>query len=157
MPGWPTGFPAVHDLWGSDLTLLAGLGYPMTVRLVATVSTHLLDRTTASEESGARPALTASLFGRAWTALRDWLSESDLDLDLAVTEAGQDPVLKLEPTGPIRLALPLDWVVAVWARDLAVVAGRFSLGVIESTPSRTTLLSIGSDFGAPKQLVVELR
>jgi hypothetical protein len=157
-PGWPAGSAAGQDQTGPDLTVLASLGFPMTVRLVATVTAHLLDGSGARDDSEARPALTASLFGRAWTALRDWMSDPDLDLDLVVAEAGQGPTFETDHlAGPMRLALPLDWVVEVWGRDLTIVAGRFSLGVIESTASRTTLLSVGPDFGAPKELVVAVR
>jgi hypothetical protein len=129
----------------------------MTVRLVATVTASLLDPSAGGESLAARPALTASLFGRAWTALRDWLADPDLELELSVIEAGQEPTFEREATGALRVALPLEWVVWVWGRDLAIVAGRFCLGVIESTVLRTTLTSIGPDFETPKQLVVELR
>jgi hypothetical protein len=157
MPGWPGSPTAEADASGADLVLLANLGHPMTVRLVATVTASLLDPSAGGESLAARPVLTASLFGRAWTALRDWLADPDLELELSVIEAGQEPVFERDNTGPFRVALPLDWVVSVWGRDLTIVAGRFSLGVIESTASRTTLLSIGPDFETPKQLVVELR
>ena len=35
-----------------------------------------------------------------------------------------------------KLVLPLDWVVKVWGRGLAVVAGRFGLSVLDATPCR---------------------
>ena len=156
-PGWPGSPPGAPDASGADLVLLASLGHPMTVRLVATVTASLLDPSAGGESLAARPALTASLFGRAWTALRDWLADPDLELELSVIEAGQEPTFEREATGALRVALPLEWVVWVWGRDLAIVAGRFCLGVIESTVLRTTLMSIGPDFETPKQLVVELR
>ena len=54
------------------------------------------------------------------------------------------------------MALPLDWVVRVWGRDLTLIAGRFSLGIVDSTPNRTTLTTIGSDLSSIQRLMVEI-
>jgi hypothetical protein len=141
----------------SDLGVLANLGYPMTLRRVATVTTAFLDQQVNAENSLVQPALSASLFGRSWTALRDWLGVPDLDMELTVAHPTEEPIVELGTSVPLRVRLPLDWVVSVWSRDLTVVAGRFCLGVIESTETRTTLLSVGSDFAAPRRLTVELQ
>jgi hypothetical protein len=78
-------------------------------------------------------------------------------MELTVADPADEPTIELGISDPLRVVLPLDWVVSVWSRDLTIVAGRFCLGVIESTETRTTLLSVGSDFEAPRRLIVELQ
>lgn len=139
-----------------DLALLAGLGHELTLRLVATVTAVLLDRLGGPDRPSARPALEASLFGRASCALRAWLATPVLDVELVVTGPDEQPSLKWDGAGPIQVALPPEWVMTVWGRDLTMIAGRFSLGVVESAASRITLMTIGSDLGTPRQLVVQM-
>ena len=139
-----------------DVVILAGLGPEMTLRLVATVTAVLLDRIEDPDDSDARPALETSLFGRALTALRTWLAVPDFEVDLTVAGAGDTPNLAWDGAGPAQLALPLDWVVKVWGRGLAVVAGRFGLGVVDATSRRTTLTTVASDLSSPQRLVIEL-
>jgi len=139
-----------------DLALLAGLGHELTLRLVSTVTATLLDRADDPDLPPVHPALEASLFGRASCALRTWLALPDLEVDLEVTGPDEAPRLEWGSSGPVQLALPPEWVMSVWGRDLTVIAGRFSLGVLESTPTRTALMTIGSELGPPRQLVVEV-
>ena len=139
-----------------DLALLAGLGHQLTLRLVATVTAILLDRLDGPGRFSARPALEASLFGRASCALRSWLATPDLEIELQMTGPGEEPSLEWDGGGPVQVALPPEWVMTVWGRDMTVIAGRFSLAVVDSTASRTTLVTIGSDLGTPRQLVVEV-
>jgi hypothetical protein len=146
-----------QELLASDLGILANLDYPMTLRLVATATTALLGQPGDPANPSARPALSASLFGRSWSALRDWLGVPDLEMELTVADPADEPTIELGISAPLRVALPLDWVVSVWGRDLTIVAGRFCLGVIESTATRTALLSVGPDFEAPRRLIVELQ
>lgn len=139
-----------------DLALLAGLGHELTLRLVATVTAMLYDRLDRPDRFSARPVLEASLFGRASCALRSWLAMPDLEIELQMTGPDEEPSLEWDGGGPVRVALPPEWVTTVWGRDLTVIAGRFSLAVVDSTASRTTLVTIGSDLGTPRQLVVEV-
>ncbi len=139
-----------------DLALLADLGHELTLRLVATVTAMLLDRLDSPDYPSARPALEASLFGRASCALRAWLAIPDLEVELEMRGPDEEPSIEWDGRGPVQLALPPEWVTAVWGRDLTVIAGRFSMGVVDSTASRTTLMTIGSDLGTPRQLVVEV-
>jgi hypothetical protein len=150
------GGPVPGDPLTVDLALLAGLGHQLTARLVATVTAGLLDGSGDAASPKARAALEASLFGRAWCALRDWLAAPELEVELTVTEPHEEPGLEWDASGPVRLALPLEWVVTVWGRDVTVVAGRFALGVAESTPSGTTLVTVGPDLGPPRHLAVDL-
>lgn len=155
-PGGVTG-PGAHarPTYEADLALLAGLGHEVTLRFVATVTAVLLDRLDGADRPSARPALEASLLGRASCALRSWLATPDLEVELEMS--GQDePRLVWDGDGAVQVALPPEWVMAVWGRDLTVIAGRFSLGVLDSTATRTTLLTIGSDLGKARRLVVEV-
>ena len=151
--GPPTSNWSARD---DDVTLLASLGHGLTLRLVATVTSALLERLPSPGGASPRPALEASLFGRASAALRTWLGTRELELDLEVTEPDAEPSLRWEAGDPVRLALPLEWVMTVWGPDLAVVAGRFCLGVAETKGPRTTLMSVGSDLGPPRPLTIEI-
>ena len=142
-----------HD---DDVVLLAGLGHQLTLRLAATVTAALLDELKSPQDASPRPALEASLFGRASVSLRTWLGIPDLELELEVVEPDEEPTLDWDVGGPVRLALPLEWVMTVWGCDLTVVAGRFCLGVAASKGTGTTLMSVGSDLGAPRPLSIEL-
>ena len=135
-----------------DVALLVGLGDQLTLRMAATVTAVALERLDTPEGTAARPALEASLFGRALSVLRTWLAIPDLDLELQVAEPSQASGFDWDGAGPVHPTLPLDWVVRVWGRDLTVVAGRFSLGIIDSTPHRTTLATVGSDVGSLQRL-----
>ena len=152
--GGPVGGPSLST-FEEDIVTLAGLGQEMTLRLVATVTAMLLDRTDGSV-SDVRPALEASLFGRALTALRTWLAVPDLEVELTVADPADAPSLAWDGAGPAQLTLPLDWVVQVWGRGLAVVAGRFGLCVVAASSNRTVLMTVASDLGLPQSLVIEL-
>lgn len=153
--GGPIGGPALST-FEEDIVTLAGLGQEMTHRLVATVTAIHLDRLESSGGSDVRPALETSLFGRALTALRTWLAVPDVEVELEVAGPGDAPSLVWDGAGPVQLVLPLDWVVKVWGRGLAVVAGRFGLSVLDATPCRTTLTVVASDLGSPRRLVIEV-
>ena len=89
-----------------DVVLLAGLGPEMTLGLGSTVTAMLLDRVDAQDGSVVRPALEASLFGRALIARRTWLAVPDLDVDLTVAGRGDAPSLVWDGVGPAQLMLP---------------------------------------------------
>jgi hypothetical protein len=155
MPG-VQGLPSTTSpTFEGDAVLLAGLGQELTVRMVATVTAAFLDNPDSPEARAARPALEASLFGRAMSALRLWLAAPHLELELVVARPSQEAGLEWDGEGPVHLALPLDWVVRIWGRDLTVIAGRFCLGIVDSTPHRTTLTTVGSDLSSIKRLTVE--
>jgi hypothetical protein len=139
-----------------DVALLAGLGRELTLRMAASVTAVLLQDGEDPDGPAARPALEASLFGRASCALRAWLGDPELDVELEVVEPGAAAGLEGGTSGPIRVRLPLAWVMTVWGRDLTVVAGRFCVGLLESDGRRATLMSVGSSFGPPKPLLIEI-
>jgi len=139
-----------------DKVLLAGLGYALTLRMAATVTATLLSRPKSPPGVSPQPALEVSLFGRASAALRTWLGTPELELNLEAIEPEAKPCLSWDGSGPVHVALPLQWVMTVWGQDLTVVAGRFCLGVTEWSGTRITLMSVGSDLGSPRPLMIEI-
>lgn len=139
-----------------DIALLVGLGRSVTVRLVASVTAVLLEQMATNGPYSPRlhAVLEVSLYGRALCTLRSWLGVPNMQLDLGVIEPEETPVVEEVNDYTIGLGLPLQWVSEVWGRDLAVVAGRFSLAVVESTDPRTTLRTLGPDLGAPRLLEI---
>jgi hypothetical protein len=71
--------------------LIAGLGNELTLRVVATLNSALLDGLASPEVAFRRPALDSSLLGRASAALRTWLGTSELELNLEVIEREMEP------------------------------------------------------------------
>ena len=161
-PGRP-GIPAGRTDEGerlSGLEILAGLGSQVPVRLVATVTAQLLDDLAVGPEVSASvvPTLQASLFGRAYNALANWLEGPAIVANVEVAEPGSPVVVERAPGGgEVRALLPLSWVAEVWGRGFTVVAGRLVLGVLEATPERTVLETLGPDWGPPRAVVIELR
>jgi hypothetical protein len=139
-----------------DIVVLAGLGHELTLRLASTVTSALLEGLKTPKGASMGPILEASLFGRAWAALRTWLGTPDLELDLEVIGPDAEPGLSWDGSGPVHLALPLEWVMTVWGADLSMVAGRFSLGLAERDGARSTLISVGTDLGPPRPLILEI-
>jgi len=151
-------FAGTPDSPKQEIALLAGLGRDVTVRMVATITETLLRQRSAGAHNGpaVRPALEASLFGRVSNALRMWLGAPDLNVDLEVSNQPEKWTLTGDIGSSLRLLLPLEWVTEVWGRDLAVVAGHFCLGVVESSASRITLRTVATDLGSPKLLKIEM-
>jgi hypothetical protein len=139
-----------------DVALLGALGYHVALRLVATVTAFMLEGLDGPGGHRFRPVLAASLFGRAASALRAWLALPDLEVELEMTDSEADPAIRWEGSDPVELALPPNWIIDVWGRDLMIMAGRFTIALLESSESRTVLMTVGSDLGTPRPLVVEL-
>jgi hypothetical protein len=156
VPGGAVGaHPRSSSTREEDVALLAGLGHELTLRMAATVTAMILDRMEGPGGPAARPVLEASLFGRASCALRAWLGAPDLGVELEVVESGADASLEGDASGPIRVKLPLAWVTTVWGRDLTLVAGRFCVSLFEAAGRRVALMSVGSDLGPPRPLLIE--
>lgn len=158
-PGIPAGRADEGDRLAS-LEMLVGLGSQVPVRLVATVTAHLLADLASGAEGSASvvPALQASLFGRAHNALVNWLEGSAMVATVEVAEPGAPAAVERAPVGgEVRALLPLSWVAEVWGRGLTVVAGRLVLGVLEATPERTVMETLGPDWGPPRAVAIELR
>jgi hypothetical protein len=127
------------------------------MRLAATVTANLLDALDGGdlEATRARPALEASLFGRASDAVRTWSGGLSSAVDLEVVDPGKARIAR-DGDGTIHLALPLEWVVDVWGRELAVVGARLALALVAGSPSSTRLTTVGWDLAPPRDLIVEL-
>jgi hypothetical protein len=112
----------------SDLIALVGLGAGFGERLVATVAAEWTTRLRegGSEAAEALPRLQAALYGRVFAALRSWLGETQLALELEMTDVAQTRSLT-RVEGVIHARLPFAWLLDVWSRDLATVQGRFCL------------------------------
>ncbi len=125
---------------------------------MATVTAHLLSEI-ASEVPGADralPVLEVSLIARAQNALSDWLDRSTPSPRVEAVEQGVTPFVEEAHDGSLRAGLPLRWVADVWARGLAVVGGRFSLAVVETSVTRVVLETFDDDLRSRRHLTVEL-
>ncbi|MHB1875584.1 MAG: hypothetical protein ACYCPF_12090, partial [Streptosporangiaceae bacterium] len=125
-------------------------------RLAATVAaawTARLERPDATA-GPATARLDAALAGRVTAALRTWLGAPALPVDVRMIDGSAEPLLAGAGDG-LRAELPFGWLSRVWARDLAVVAGRFCLAA-EVTAGRWRLSVLDPDLGPPQRLTIEL-
>ncbi len=140
----------------AELAGLLGLGGGLPARLAATVAaawTARLERPDATA-GPATARLHAALAGRVTVAVRTWLGDPALPVDVRMTDGSAEPLLAQDGDG-IRAELPFGWLSRVWALDLAVVAGRFCLAA-EVTPGRWRLSVLDPDLGPPQRLTIEL-
>ena len=142
----------------AELAGLLGLGGGLPARLAATVAAAWaarlegLDRPDTAGPAVAR--LHAALAGRATAALRTWLGDPALPVDVRMTDGSAEPLLARVGDG-LRAELPFGWLSRVWARDLAVVAGRFCLAA-EVSAGRWRLSVLDPAIGPPQRLSIEL-
>jgi hypothetical protein len=134
-----------------DPTPLLGLGGGLGNRLTAGVAAHWRDRT--AERDAER---FAALYGRLAAALRSWLEEPDLELDLELVR--NDAPQHLQREGEtVHAALPFAWVPDVWTRGLAIVAGRLTLAAVASDDgTRWELTTVGPDLSQRQQITLRL-
>jgi hypothetical protein len=130
-----------REILENDIQIVAGLGPPMASRLVATVTVTFLDRMAEDDRAGLDllPALEASLYGRALTALRQWTGRLLLGLQLVVVPRGDEFLREIDGEDTMSAGLPLGWVAEVWGRDLATVGSYFTLDAAGSEDGTTTL------------------
>jgi hypothetical protein len=132
-----------------DIHALLSLG-ALGPRLVATVIAHW-DRLLAEDAPEARArhgALVAALFGRVTYALREWSGDAQLELPLEMIHAAQNPRITHD-----GIAVPFRWLLDVWGRGLAVVAGRFTL---QAEAGGTSLLTVGAIGEPPRRMTITL-
>jgi hypothetical protein len=150
-----------------ELGGLLKLGSGLPDRLVATIIAAWTDRL------GAQPvpaALHAAMYGRLTAALRSWLGEDSLDVELTLLPPGGQP-RALRERDEVLIELPFSWLSQVWARGFAVVAGRFCLAAMQKPASPNakapdaqapnadrawTLTTIAPDFGEPAPVTIDL-
>lgn len=110
-----------------DYSLLFALGGGMGDRLAATVVAHWADRIEQGDiPASDEPALHAALTGRVWVAVRAWLGDPSVDVEVRMISPDQLPSATRSESGWV-LALPFRWLSRVWAPSLAVTAGRLVL------------------------------
>ena len=92
----------------------------------------------------ALPQLQAALYGRLLLAIRLWLGEPRLSIDLTMVDAGDERIVE-RTTDAVAVTLPFAWLTEVWARGLTSIFGRLCLGATTedgitgpSTPSGPT-------------------
>jgi hypothetical protein len=113
-----------------ELIALTALGSSIGKRLVATVVAEWAARLRDGHPGldRATPRLQAALHGRVGAALRGWLGEPQLSLELEMSGAGEPRSLS-RADDVVHAQLPFTWLLDVWARDLTTVQGRFCLDV----------------------------
>ena len=149
--------PAGWEEFEDDLIPLLGLGAGLTDRLMATVAAAWSDPAEREEEAAAAHAqLMAALYGRAVLAIRAWLAEPELEVDLRMVEAAAESRLTSIDAGGVRAELPFSWLSEVWSRGLTTVARRFCLRAQTDDGRRWTLSTVGPDLDNPELMTLEL-
>jgi len=143
-----------------ELSWLLSVGGGLGDRLAATVAAAWARRFRAGTARvtgprAPRAQLEAALHGRVLAALRTWLGEAELDAGVTMIPGTQPPSLE-RVGGRVEARLPFSWLVDVWARGLATVAGRFCLAA-ETGDGRTwRLTTVAPDLGATGVLMLVL-
>jgi hypothetical protein len=146
---------------GLDLMLLLdsfpGLADRLAAPVAATWARRLDDQ--SPEAEAARPALHTALYGRAVCAVRTWLGEPSLDVDehmLDVQMLDQPGEERITRTNDgVSLHLPFSWLVDLWFRDLTSIWGRFCLAAAPAPNGQWELITVGTDLGAVKRIMVD--
>jgi hypothetical protein len=134
-----------------DLLTLFEVGGGLPDRLAATVAAAWSERLARGVDAAdARPQLQAALFGRVSAALRTWPGAPQFRVEVTMAD---ERSAELGDDGVARVSLPFSWLADVWARDLAIVTGRFCLAATFAD-GRWELTTIGPDFGPPRSLAI---
>jgi len=141
-----------------QLVMLVRLGGGLPERLVAGVAAAWSARLARGEAIGAgdRAQLAAALYGRVAAAITAWLGEPGADVEVRMIGEGEPARLESGDGGVVLAALPVSWLVDVWASGLATVWNRFCLSAASMDGSRWTLSTVTRDLGPPEPLVLEL-
>lgn len=149
----PAGWDDVED----DLIALLGLGGGLPDRLVASVAGAWSDPAGRGEEAAAAHAqLTAALYGRAVLAIRAWLAEPELEVDLRMVAAAAESRVTWLDAGGVRAELPFSWLSDVWSRGLTTVCRRFCLRAQTDDGRRWTLSTVGPYLNNTELMTLEL-
>jgi hypothetical protein len=138
------------------LELLAlGGGLPDRLQAHATATWTRRLQTGHATLKATLPQLHAALYGRALGALRLWLGDPNLSIDLTMIDPTSDPHLQ-RTDNAVAVALPFAWLTNVWARGLATIFGRLCLRAETTDGSQWTLDTIGTDLRETAQLSISL-
>jgi hypothetical protein len=100
--------------------------------------------------------LHAALYGRALSSLQGWLGDALGSVELDVVDGSAAAGIIEGADGDLRVALPVSWLGQVWARGLAVVAGRFCLSAETVDGCSFRLQAVAPDLSDPVTLVLDL-
>lgn len=157
--GWTAYGPGGPGMGGwedgeDELLPLLALGGGLADRLVASVAAawaRSSDRPDA-ELGAAHAQLTAALYGRVVAALRLWLGEPSLDVELQLAEDDAQRTVARLDDGRIRAELPFSWLSEVWCRGVASIGGHLCLGAAIDNAGSWTLETLAPDLRTPQQL-----
>jgi hypothetical protein len=141
----------------ADLPDLLGLGGGLPERLVGQVLDTWAIRLAEGDETveRARPRLQAALYGRFVAAVRTWLGDSELRVELSLVPPGAASVV--ERVGDrVRAELPFNWLTEVWLPGFAVVADRLCISVRQPGPQHFELTTLGRDLIEQATITVEI-
>jgi hypothetical protein len=159
--GWtaygPSGRASKQAEAENELFALLSLSGGVPERLVATVAAAWRERLGEPDRTlaRARPQLRAALHGRVFAVIRTWLGVAGVESELKMIGESQKPTLIIED-GVVRAELPFGWLVDVWAKDLAMIWGRFCLGAATNDGHTWMLTTVGPDFGSPSLVTLQL-
>lgn len=143
----------------AELIRLLALGGGIPERLLATVAATWSRRSQSSRTAAARkarPQLHAALQGRVFAAIRSWLGEPTIAVDLTMLSVtDQRSISRVD--GIICARLPFSWLVDVWARGLTTIYGRFCLAAETSDGQRWQLTTIAPALDTVEQIDAALR
>jgi hypothetical protein len=101
------------------------------------------------------PQLHAALYGRSLAALRVWLGEANLAVNLTMVDPDDDR--GLERSGDtITVTLPFAWLTEVWAREMTTIFGRLCLGAKTDDGVHWTLDTVAPDLTTTAQLSISI-
>lgn len=133
------------------------LGGGLAHRLVATVAAAWaarLDDAGDPRVAAAVPALHAALYGRVAATVRGWLDEPGLEIDVEMVAAGRPRGLSRDGER-VRVTLPFSWLAEVWARQVAVTAGRFCLEARADARGGWELATLAPDLRTEATIRIE--
>jgi hypothetical protein len=141
----------------TELLDILALGGDLPDRLQAEVAatwTRRL-RTGHAELEAARPQLQAALYGRVLIALRSWLAQPDLSIQLTMVDPSEDR--RLERSGDtIVVTLPFAWLTEVWTRGLTTIFGRMCLSASTDDGVHWILDTVAPDLNETAQLSITI-
>jgi hypothetical protein len=137
-----------------ELVTLLGLGGSLPERLAATVAAEWTAR--ASEAAAARAQLEAALYGRVTAAVRSWLGEPGLEIELRMVDEDEPRALTRDEDGRLLVKLPFAWLIEVFARGLAITWGRFCLAAASTDGQSWTLTTLTPELAPAQTITVEL-
>jgi hypothetical protein len=141
----------------TELLELLALGGDLPDRLQADAAatwTRRL-RTGHAELEAARPQLQAALYGRVLMALRSWLAQPDLSIELTMVDLGEER--RLDRSGDtIAVTLPFAWLTEVWTRGLTTIFGRMCLSARTDDGVHWTLDTVAPDLTETARLLITI-